>query len=113
MIVGRLDKRVVIQAPRETGALATGEPSIEWTNVAEIWASIEGLRGRELEAARAIEARADVRIVIRAWPGLSAAHRLYWLEGAQPHWFEIFDVDDKRYRHREMVLTCTEVEGRA
>lgn len=111
MQVGRLNKRVQILRATEKGTRATGEPTLEWTSVATVWASIEDLRGQELEAARQIESRAQTKIVVRYWPGLSARHRLKWEGLDRTEFFEIASVEDRRHGGREMILTCVRIEG--
>jgi SPP1 family predicted phage head-tail adaptor len=47
-----------------------------WTRLVRRWAAITPLQGRELEAARQIEARITHRITMRAVAGLGAGDRL-------------------------------------
>jgi SPP1 family predicted phage head-tail adaptor len=62
---GKLRYRGTLQRRTESvGAL--GQSKNDWIDVCRRWASIEPLRGRELERARQVISTATTRIIIRA-----------------------------------------------
>ena len=78
---GALDKRVQIQAASDV-LNAHGGQTRTWNTVATVWARIEPLSGNELLEAQQVEERADVKITIRNYPGLTSKHRILWAQGA-------------------------------
>lgn len=56
----------------------TGEITNDWSNVANIWASIEPLSGREFIAAQAGQSEIAARIVIRYRDGVDATQRILY-----------------------------------
>jgi len=72
---GHLDKRVAIEQNTPT-TNDIGETVASWSTLATVWASIEPLTGREVLQAQQVQAESTVRIRIRYYSGLTAAHRL-------------------------------------
>lgn len=103
---GKLDKRVTLQqreavSPDRT---SSGAPDKAWADVAEVWASIEPLRGRELFAADAVQSKVSVRIRIRYRAGVTAAMRV--VRGSTV--YNIEAVINPRAANVELELMCSE-----
>lgn len=77
--IGQLRHRVQIQAPTDTRD-AFGGNTRTWATIATVWGSVEPLEGDELTEAQQVNARATVRIRIRAYPGLTSKHRIILAE---------------------------------
>lgn len=72
----KLNRRVTIQAPA-TGTDEYGAPTIgAWTNVAEVWASVTDISGREYLAAAAVQNATVTKILIRYMDGIKQAMRV-------------------------------------
>lgn len=65
MNTGRLKHRIKLQEQHETQDPNTGNITSAWVDVASVWASIEGINGREFVAAAAEQATVTWRIAIR------------------------------------------------
>lgn len=72
---GELRHRVVIEEPVITQDNTTGEQLVTWTSVAEVWASIVPMSGREFLAAAAEQSEVRGRITIRYRDGIAANMR--------------------------------------
>lgn len=83
-----------------------GERTWTYSSYATQWASIEPLRGRELEFAQQIEAVVDVQIGIRHNANLINTDRIVW--GSRR--FEIEAILNQQERNREMTLLCKELK---
>lgn len=75
MNIGKLNRRIVIQAPI-TSQDANGEPVAGWTMVATVWASIEDITGREYLAAAGTQNPVQTKIAIRYRAGIVPAMRV-------------------------------------
>lgn len=77
--IGRLRQRVTVQIPSgggdEFGGRATG-----WTDVETVRAEVELIGGREMFKNGGVQAQATHRVRMRYRPGLTAKHRLVWLD---------------------------------
>jgi len=65
MNVGRLKHRIKLQEQQETQDPNTGAITKSWVDVASVWASVEGINGREFVAAAAEQAAVTWRITVR------------------------------------------------
>lgn len=74
---GALDQRVRIETQVAT-ADGYGGTSLAWSLVAEVWAMVRPVSGRERVAAAAIEAPAMYRFTLRRRTGLTEALRVVW-----------------------------------
>jgi SPP1 family predicted phage head-tail adaptor len=74
---GKLRHRVTLQTCTTT-ADSYGQPVETWTTLAEVWAAIMPLRGREFFAAQQEHTDLDHRIIIRHKPGFTAVNRVLW-----------------------------------
>lgn len=68
----------VIQDPN------TGETSQAWVEVAEVWAAIEPVSGREFIQSAATQSKVDARIVIRQRDDVDASMRLVHVRLGRP-----------------------------
>lgn len=97
-----LRHRVTLQQ-RTPGVDALGQAVEAWATVAEVWAAVEPLRGREFFAAAQTQAPTTVRITIRYLAGVAPFMRALW-EGI-PH--DIEAVIDVEGAHQKLELMCT------
>lgn len=74
-MIGALRRRVAIEAPL-TQADGGGGQMVSWSRLAEVWARIEPLRGREVVHAQQIQDRLTHRIIIRYRNDITNRHRL-------------------------------------
>jgi SPP1 family predicted phage head-tail adaptor len=103
MQYARLNTRITLQAPSTT-ADGYGETGATWTDIADVWASLEPIQGREFFSAQQVNAETTHRIRIRYRTGVTAAMRFKY--GAR--FFEIQSVINTSERNNELVLMCTE-----
>ncbi|HMU15816.1 MAG TPA: phage head closure protein [Thauera aminoaromatica] len=99
----RLQRRVESQGP-------TGEVTWSWTDVAEVWASIEPIAGREYFAAAQVQSEVTTRIRLRHRPDLTAKLRVVFVsEPGSPglvHVYDVLSVINWQERDREVHLMC-------
>lgn len=124
MRAGKLRKLVAIEQ-RDSGQDATGQQAITWTQVAEVYAAIEPISGRELIAAQAVQNEVTHDIAIRFLPsGLGAQYALedyfdedYNVEISMAgslrvnfggRYFNVLSVRNIDERDRVMMLRCAE-----
>ena len=75
---GELDQRITVEQKTSTQA-TNGEPVTTWAPVAELWAKVQQLTGREQMAAQQVQSPADARFVIRRRSGITPdLHRIVW-----------------------------------
>lgn len=106
MRAGRLSHRIKFQR-RQAGDDSFGSPNGEWQDLAECWAAVEPLTGREYFAAQQVQADTAVRITIRyqtSLSGLTTKDRVVFGNRT----FDIRSVIDVRERHTELQVMCTE-----
>lgn len=65
MNIGRFKHLIKLQSYEETRDPDTGGVITKWVDVGQVWASIDGIHGREFLAAAAEQASTTWRIVIR------------------------------------------------
>lgn len=104
MQAGKLRHRVQIQQHVQ-GYDEAGQPIQEWQTVANVWAAVEPLRGRELLAAMALTNETTTRIRIRYHPGITGAMRVLF-DGTAYNITSVIEVETRR---REIQLICTSV----
>lgn len=83
---------------------ASGESLAQWTALAEVWMSIEPLRGRELFAAQEHQSETEVRIRIRYRDDVTTQMRVLH----DSKYYSVLAVIDSELRHRELELMCTQ-----
>jgi SPP1 family predicted phage head-tail adaptor len=70
-----LNKRVILQE-KAAGVDATGAPLTQWATIADLWAGIRDLTGRQYVAAKAGQNAVTTTIRIRHRAGVTAAMRV-------------------------------------
>ena len=76
---GLMRERITIQAPTEQRN-QFGEATVTWSDVATVWASVQGLSAREYLAAQQVGSIITHKIRIRFFPGITHSHRIVWRE---------------------------------
>ena len=79
--------------------------TVAWGVFAEVWGSVEPLRGREFWAAKELQAEVSTRIRIRYLDGITP--KMQVMDGSRLYWIEA--VIDPEMRHIEMQLMCKEI----
>ena len=79
----------------------------QWEQVAQVWASVEGLSGRLLFEAQQTALQSDHRVTIRYRKGIEPGMIVRW-DGRE---LEIQAVLDRDGRRRWLELTCREVRA--
>ncbi len=104
--IGRLRHRVTLQ--QQTAAYdALGRQSrqpTQWTNVAQLWAEVRELSGKESERAKQMAADASHSVTIRHRAGVSSQNRILFRGRA----LEVKAVLDGDSTQRELLLLCGE-----
>jgi SPP1 family predicted phage head-tail adaptor len=78
--VGQMRRKIAMQ--RRTTANVAGEVTETWTDIAEAWAAIEPLSGRELQWAAQVHADATHQVKMYYRSGLTARDRLSYYDPA-------------------------------
>lgn len=107
MQAGPLRNRIELQRKTATRD-ASGEPIETWATYATVWAARIGGAGGERIAGQQVTGRGGVvwRIRYRS-PAPSIDERVKHGDAT----FDINDADDVENRHKEILLSCTEVTG--
>jgi SPP1 family predicted phage head-tail adaptor len=111
MQAGRLRHRVTLQS-RDDIRGSTGEMTFSWSDLAEVWASVEPVAGREFFAAAQVQSNVDTRIRIRYRPGLTEKIRVKFASdpaSLYPEYFDVVAVLNQNERDREIHLMCKRV----
>lgn len=103
MEAGRLRHPVTLEAPTRA-ANTFGEPVAAWSPVAEAWASVEPLSGRELWQAQQVQSQVSHRVRLRGPSDVAPDWRLR-LEGRT---FQVLTVLRREERTFEVELLCVE-----
>ena len=105
--IGQLRTRMHIQQVTETRT-PDGGIAEAWSPFAQVWAKVQGLRGRELFAAQQVQATTTHKVTIRYCRGLTSKHRMLigQDESRVLNIESVVDVDEKHVTHE---LMCTEV----
>jgi SPP1 family predicted phage head-tail adaptor len=104
--VGELRHRVTLQR-RTAGSpqqRPSGEPDDAWVTVAEVWAKVAPLAGRELFAAQQVHSEVTGEVEIRYRSDVDAACRVSY--GGRS--YNILALIDKEERHRFLRLLVAE-----
>lgn len=102
---GRFRHRIsILKPPGPDDVDEVGQPLDEWIPVAETWASIEPLRGRELFAAQQVNAEVTARITIRYRTGIDRTMKAIYND-AEFEFLYIINVD---YENRELQIMAKE-----
>jgi len=103
---GILNKRITIQrlVAGSPAVNSFGEPQNTWTDLAEVWGSVEPVQGREFWAQQQVQAEITIRVRIRYLSTVTAGMRV--LYGSRI--LDIGSVIDPKEKHVEMQLMCSE-----
>ena len=104
MKAGALDKRITVQTPTITQD-TMGQPVTSWATLAQRWASVEPLQGREAQLVHALFSEATHKISMRYLSGLNAKCRVSW----DSRYFNILSVINSREADVEHICVCVEV----
>lgn len=96
---GILSERITLQAPTETRN-RMGEVKLEWSDVATVWGSIQGLTTRDLLQAQQANVIATHRVVLRYYEGLTHEYRIVW----RGRTMEVASVTERENRTRHELL---------
>lgn len=99
-------KRVSLMAPSgpEESRNALGEPALAWKEVAQTWASIKPLAGRELWQAQQVQADVTHAVRLRYRRGVDATMELD-LQGRRLKIVAVLNIEE---RNRTLELLCQE-----
>lgn len=103
MRIGKLRHRVKLQVYTATRDSFGGEVEA-WTDIAELWASIEPISGKEYFASQQINAEVNTKIVIRYKAGVNPKMRIKFGD----RFFEIVSVICIQEKRKEIHLMCKE-----
>lgn len=106
MYTGKLKNRISILRPPdpEVDVDEAGQPLDEWIPVADTWAAIIPLRGRELESARQISGEVTTRIEIRYREGINRTMKAVF-DSVEFEFLYIIHVD---YAKKELHILAKE-----
>jgi len=113
MKIGRMRHSVVLQRFTTVRASDGGELK-SWEDVATVAADIAFGTGRELFAARAIDAELTHMVTIRYYRGITPAWRIRFddqLEGGLSRYFDIHGIEAVGTKRRYQRLQCSELVG--
>lgn len=102
---GRLRHRVSLQERQVSVNAVTGDRTITWTPVAELWADVAPLSGREYIAAAATQTAVTTRITIRFRAGVHHLQRIVYDSAIYNIQAVLPDADSGR---EHLTLLCTE-----
>jgi SPP1 family predicted phage head-tail adaptor len=97
--IGKMRERVTIQSPSEVRG-RSGQTTLQWSNLATVWASVEGLSSRDIMQAQQANVMATHRIRIRHRDDVTHTHRIIWRNRTM----EIASVTDRMGREVLEVL---------
>lgn len=109
MRAGQLRHRVTIQQKTETRS-GTGDVVVTWSDVAQVWAANEPLRGREYLEAKQVHDEAVTRFRIRHYDGILPEMRVTWTDpNDTAHTYDVVDVRPVDWDFRQMHLYAREI----
>lgn len=98
---GKFDQRVTIQSKAVTRN-DIGDEVVAWVAVAEVWARVEPLRGREWFAAAQNQSAVEYRVTIRYRAGITRDMRVMWR--GDP--LDVVSVIDVNAQRENLELMC-------
>ncbi|KAB2337752.1 phage head closure protein [Cytobacillus depressus] len=102
---GRFRHRIsILKAPGPDDVDEVGQPLDDWIPIAETWAAIEPLRGRELFTAQQVNAEVTARITIRYRTGIDRTMKAIYNDNE----FEFLYVINTNYANEELQIMCKE-----
>lgn len=101
MRAGTLNQRVTLQSKSATRD-SMGNEVITWATVAELWAGVEPIRGREFVSLRSGQSDLTTKITIRYRAGVTPLMRILH-EGAV---YDVREVINPRSKNDSLELMC-------
>jgi len=102
--IGELRNRITLQE-YTISKDSFGAETETWSDVAQVWASIEPLSGREYFAAQQINAQISTKVTIRYRAGIKPTMRVLFGNRV----YGILSVINTGEKNRELILMCKEV----
>ena len=99
---GMMRERVLLQKPA-TNRTGLGSANLEWEDVAEVWASVNGVTAREFLLAGQQQTNISHRVQMRYLTGLTHQMRILW----RGRTFEIVSILERENRSQHELL-CQE-----
>lgn len=111
MRAGLLDQKVDLYAPASTAGDAMGQAIVTYpgTATATVWAQVEPLTGRELEAAQGTSSEISLKVILRYYSGLTTHWRL--VHGAKT--YQVLAVLNLMSGKKDLKLLCKELPATA
>lgn len=104
-LASKLNKRInILRPPGSDDVDEIGQPLDTWLPIAQTWASIEPLSGRELFSAMQINAEVTTKIIIRYRTDINRTMKAIY-NGTE---FEFLYVIHKDYAKKELYIMCKE-----
>lgn len=94
--IGKMDRRIRIEALTKGQGSRYGEPTESWVEFATVWANVYSGGGREFQAAQHITAEIDTQFQIRYIAGLTPTMRLLF----DGRYYDIFRLQELGRRRR-------------
>lgn len=104
---GLLDRRVSLERRVEV-VDDSGQPVIQWFPVAEVWARVEPLGGRENFGAQQFVATGDLRFTIRFRKDITPLHRVVY-DGQR---YDVVSVAEDGRREALLIVARGRTEAR-
>ncbi len=101
---GQYDKLATVYDRAVNGQDAFGEAQRPGVQVARVWVAVEPLSGRELEIAQQVHERAQYRVRLRRFRGLTT--RMYFQVGEAGALLNIVHIADRGLQGVEHVCLC-------
>ena len=100
---GRLKKRLILQSPTITRD-SYGDAIPGWSTNTTVWGSLLPLSGNEYFSQQAVQAEAQVRVIIRYNSSITTAWRIS--HGGK--YYAIVDIANENKRDRMLTIMCRE-----
>ena len=112
----RLRHQVSLERQAKAPDPRSGQLVEIWQSIAQVWAAVEPLRGRELFTAQQFNSEVTTKITLRYLRGITLQHRMRVVLAADTNteaperiFTLLHDPIDPDLRHRELQLLCKEV----
>lgn len=96
---GRLRERVTFQSPTQSRS-PSGETRLTWSEIATVWASVDGLNARDIMQAQQAEILATHKVVIRYRDDIDHTARMIY----RGRTMELSSVTDRNNREFLEIL---------
>lgn len=92
---GRMRERVTLQRPTQVRS-ASGETRLEWSDIATVWASVDGLSARDIMQAQQAELLATHKVTIRYRDDIDHTARMIY-RGRTMELSSVIDRNNREY----------------